>query len=97
MTERKSIVERQSQLADTTYKGQDYNIDCDIENGPLGNRRCTDLLCLLVFLCCTGGMGYIGFYAISYGNPDRIMTPYDATGAFCGKTAGYENYPYLWF
>lgn len=55
------------------------------------------MLCLLIFLCATGAMGYIGFYAVINGDPDRIMTPYDATGSFCGKSPGYENYPYLWF
>lgn len=94
---RKSISERQAQLKDQSYKGEDYNIDAELEKGPLGNRRCTDLLCLLIFLAATAGMGYIGLYAIEYGNPERIMTPYDATGAFCGVSPGYEAYPYLWF
>jgi len=94
---RKSISERQAQLKDSSYKGEDYNIDAELEKGPLGNRRCTDLLCLLVFLAATAGMGYIGLYAVENGDPDRIMTPYDAAGFFCGKSSGYENYPYLWF
>ena len=97
MSDRRSLVEKRKSLADPDYKGEDYNIDAELEKGPLGNRRCTDLLCLLVFLLATVAMGYIGTYAIANGDPDRIMTPYDATGAFCGKTPGYENYPYLWF
>lgn len=84
-------------MADPNYKGDDYNIDTAIEKGPLGNRKCTDMLCVLIFLACTGGMGYIGYYAVSNGDPDIIIAPYDSTGAFCGKTEGYENYPYLWF
>ena len=30
------------------------------------------------------------------GNPELITTPYDAQGNFCGKSPGYETYPYLW-
>lgn len=93
---RKSIAERQAQLKDQNYKGDDYNIDTELEKGPLGNRRCTDLLCLLIFVLATIGIGYIGTYAVANGDPDRIMTPYDATGAFCG-VGDYEAYPYLWF
>lgn len=55
------------------------------------------MLCVLIFLIATGGMGYIGLYATKNGNPDLIMTPYDSTGAYCGRSPGYENYPYLWY
>ena len=55
------------------------------------------MFCVLIFIIATGAMGYIGNYAVTNGNPDLIMTPYDATGAYCGRTPGYENYPYLWF
>ena len=64
-TDRKSHADMRKSLADPSYRGEDYNIDAEIEKGPLGNRRCTDLLCLLVFLVATFGMGYIGTYAIS--------------------------------
>lgn len=96
-TDRRSLADKRKSLADQDYKGDDYNIDAELEKGPLGNRRCTDLLCLLIFLLSTCAMIYVGSYAVSHGDPDRIMTPYDATGAFCGKSPGYEAYPYLWF
>ena len=68
-----------------------------ITSGPLANRKCTDLLCLLIFLVACGGMGYIGNYAYQNGDPARIMAPMDSDGNFCGKTPGFENYPFLWF
>lgn len=68
-----------------------------ITSGPLGKRKCTDLLCLLIFFVATGGVGYIGYYAIKHGNPDLILAPMDADGNFCGKTLGYETYPFLWY
>lgn len=97
MSTRVSLADRRQSLVDPNYKGEDYNIDTAIEKGPLGNRRCTDMLCVLVFLIVTTGMGYIGNYAVTYGDPDLIMAPYDSTGNFCGRSPGYENYPYLWY
>lgn len=55
------------------------------------------MLCNLIFLVATAGIGYIGYYAVQNGDPNLILSPYDATGAYCGTTPGYENYPYLWF
>ena len=90
------MAERRQSLANPDYKGEDYSISTEIEKGPLGNRRCTDMLCNLIFLAATAGIGYIGYYAVSHGDPNLIMSPYDSTGAYCGVTPGYENYPYLW-
>jgi len=59
---------RQS-LADPNYKGEDYKIDTEIEKGPLSNRKCTDILCLLIFLVTMGGLGYVGLYAVENGDP----------------------------
>ena len=81
---------------DPNYKGGDYEIDTAIENGPLGNRRCTDIFCILIFIAALCGAGYTGYYAVQNGNPELITTPSDAQGNFCGKSAGYEAYPYLW-
>jgi hypothetical protein len=51
-------------LADPNYKGEDYSIDVEIEKGPLGNRRCTDMFCVLLFLIATGGIGFIAYFAL---------------------------------
>ena len=96
MASRASMADKRQSLANPNYKGDDYEIDTAIENGPLGNRRCTDIFCILVFIAALCGAGYIGMYAVSNGNPELVMTPYDSQGNFCGKTPGYENYPYLW-
>lgn len=63
----------------------------------MANRKCTDILCLLIFFVATGGMGYLGFYSYTNGDPSLIMAPMDADGNSCGKSVGYENYPLLWF
>jgi len=94
---RKSIKETRQSLADPNYKGEDYAIDPEIEKGPLTNRRCTDLFCLLVFFATLGFGGYVFVYALENGNPEQIMAPMDSNGYFCGRDPGYEDYPYLFF
>ena len=94
---RKSVADTRRSLADPTYKGEDYMIDPEIEKGPLSKRRCTDLLCLVIFLGCVGFAGYVGVYAIENGDPKAIMATMDADGHFCGRDPGYEDYPYLFY
>ena len=47
-------------------------------------RHCTDVLCLFVFVLFWGGMGYVGYRALSEGNPDRILYGLDSYGNYCG-------------
>lgn len=94
---RMSQVQRRDGLADPNYKGQDYAIDTAVENGPLTDRRCTDILCIFIFLGFVAAATFVGIYAVENGDPMRIMTPYDVNGNFCGKTVGFTDYPYLWY
>ena len=84
-------------MADPTYKGEDYALDPAVEKGPLTNRRCTDLFCLLIFAAAVAFGVYIGIYAVENGDPASILAPMDADGNLCGKTPGYKDYPYLYF
>jgi len=95
---RMSQAQRRESLADPNYKGQDYAIDtCILETGPMQNRRCTDILCIFVFLGFVAAAVFVGIYSVENGDPDRILTPYDADGRFCGKTPEVAEYPYLWY
>ena len=97
---RMSQVQRRESLADPNYKGQDYAIDTAVENGPLIDRRCTDILCILIFLGFVAAATFVGIYAVENGDPMRIMTPYDVNGNFCGKkntSIDLTGYPYLWY
>lgn len=84
-------------LRDPDYRGNDYSIDTMIRTGPMAKRRCTDLICFFVFLVACGGIGYIGNYARTKGDPSLILAPMDAAGNLCGRSAGYEAYPLLWY
>lgn len=46
-------------LKDRSYKGEDYQADKKILEGPLQERRCTDCLFLIVFLAFLGLMGWM--------------------------------------
>lgn len=84
-------------LRDPDYRGNDYSIDTMIKSGPMAKRRCTDVLCLLIFLAACGGIGYIGNYAYTNGDPSLILAPMDAAGNLCGKSPGYEGHKLLWY
>ena len=45
-----------AKLKDRKYKGEDYQADKKIRDGPLQERRCTDCLFLLVFIAFLGLM-----------------------------------------
>ena len=95
--ERRTLADKRQSLVDPNYTGEDYCIDAEIEKGPLANRRCTDILCCLVFLVCLGISGYISIYIVEHGDPALVIAPYDALGNFCGRDPGFEEYPYLWY
>lgn len=71
----------------------------DVENGPVteANRECRDIFCCLLFLVAIGGMVYLTVFGYSYGDPAAIFRGVDNAGNICGKTTGYEGYPYLYF
>ena len=51
-------------LNDENYDGGDYLVDPELQNGPLFNRKCTDVFCLLIFWLFLVVYGYTCVYAI---------------------------------
>jgi len=46
------------------YKAEDFNVNTELQNGPLENRKCTDVCCCLIFvtfLCTIFAMGIYGY------------------------------------
>lgn len=60
------------------------DLDQNLENGPLANRGCTDIICCLIFLLFVGLCIYITATAFSKGNPWNLAQPYDLDGNPCG-------------
>ena len=61
------------------------------------NRRCTDLICLAIFIIFSAGMGFVSYHGFENGDPRLLISPLDADGKFCGYSPGYEDYPYLYY
>lgn len=63
---------------------------------PTQNRKCTDVICALIFIIFTGASIYAAFYGFSNGDLSNIVPPYDSAGNRCGvnATAGF-NYVYF--
>ena len=58
--------------------------------GPIHDRGCTDVLCLLLLLAFVGGWVVVGVYAIMWGDPLILIYPSNSQGEICGR----EPYKY---
>ncbi|XP_073090238.1 choline transporter-like protein 5 isoform X3 [Manis javanica] len=66
--------------------------------GPVTNRRCTDVLCCVVFMLFIMGYILLGLTAWVHGDPRRVAYPTDSTGHFCGqKGTPNENKTVLFY
>ena len=65
--------------------------------GPIKNRGCTDIICLLLFLAFIGGWIAVGIYGFSHGNPATLIYPSDSSGRICGKGDLKERPKLLFF
>lgn len=57
-------------------------IDPELENGPINNRYCTDVLCCLLFLASIAAMVGIAAYGFASGNPSMLLAGYDPDGNY---------------
>ena len=55
--------------------GKKYDFSPDFE-GPVKNRSCTDILCLLLFLAFLGGWGFVAYIGVSQGDIDKVRKLY---------------------
>lgn len=65
--------------------------------GPLKNRSCTDIICLLLFLVFVACWVAIGIWAIKNGDPNTLLVPRDSEGRRCGLDTEVKDLPYLFF
>ena len=69
--------------------------------GPIKNRGCTDVLCLLLLLAFLGGWGFVGYWGFVRGNPEVLIYPSDSRGRICGRDnqngADLSQKPHLLF
>uniref|UniRef100_A0A336LM49 Choline transporter-like protein n=1 Tax=Culicoides sonorensis TaxID=179676 RepID=A0A336LM49_CULSO len=63
---------------------------------PLRKNQCTDVICLLIFVIFFGMVIFVGFFAMTKGEDNRILTPIDSNENFCGKDSNVLDVPYLY-
>jgi solute carrier family 44 (choline transporter-like protein), member 2/4/5 len=69
-----------------------------LREGPLKERRCTDILCCLIFFAFLGAMGFLGYYGYQHGDPEAVIYPYDSAGNQCGRPGtNTSDYEYVYF
>lgn len=63
----------------------EFENENDVLEGPLKTRKCTDVLCFLVFAAFWVFIFVIAFIGFSKGNLNQIAQPYDSDGFPCGQ------------
>ena len=59
------------------------------------NRRCTDCIFTILFLCFVGACGYVCNEGFANGKPLELLSPVDYDGKLCG--VDHPNHPFLYF
>ena len=68
-------------MADPNYRGEDYQADENLRHhGPAANRRCSDLLFLLIFLAFVGAVSYVMYLSFKEGKPEQLLNGVDGGG-----------------
>ena len=73
------------------------NVDQELENGPLQNRCCTDILCWLIWVASLIFWIYSVSYSLGKGKPIRVLAPWDEEGSQCGYSDGLTTYSKAYF
>jgi hypothetical protein len=68
-----------------------------LENGPVQDRGCTDVICCLIFVAFLVFLVAAGGYGLIHGKPYLLLTPWDSDQNGCGYDAITLEYPYLYF
>lgn len=71
--------------------------DPNLQNGPVANRSCTNILCCLIFSAFLILYVVIFFMGVTQGKPWLLVTPFDSDGNGCGYTTGFENHKFIYF
>lgn len=92
----KSRGERKRQKYLAEVEAFDVKAKSQIRGGLVMERKCTDLLCLALFVACIGAMVGLSFYGYTKGNIYKLIGGLDGDNHFCGGEPGYEAYNKLY-
>ena len=71
-------------------------MDAELSNGPLKDRKCTDILFFLIFVAFFSGYGYTSHYAFTNGKPNELFRPVNGDGMLCGVDT-LQDYKKLYY
>jgi hypothetical protein len=54
-------------------------------------RRCQDIICLLIFVAYVGAMGFLTVYGFIHGDVNKLLAPLDGNENFCGINNNVKN------
>ena len=81
--------------ADPNYEGEPTS--AKLAKGPVDDRHCTDILCCLIFCGFSVFLVTVAMKGMADGKPEKLLDLYDPDGNACGRTAGFEDYKYMYF
>ena len=85
------------QLKNRKWKGEDIKMNESIARSPTEkSRRCTDILCCILFAAFCVGMLASSINGYVNGNPWKLVAPIDGDNNICGYSPGYEGYDKLY-
>lgn len=84
-------------MSSTDQKKVGEIISAECKDGPVVERGCTDLICLIIFLAVFVALFGIAIYGFTKGKPTLLYTPSDPDGNFCGYSDNATDYPYIYF
>lgn len=65
-------------------------------DGPVKNRKCTDVLFLLMFILANLGLIGVSYYIVDLGDPERLSHGYDFRAEVCGA-GGLSDKEYMYY
>ncbi|CAG0900756.1 unnamed protein product, partial [Darwinula stevensoni] len=65
--------------------GQRKGNPSELDDGPVKNRSCRDVICLLFFVAFFVFFGVVIVWAATVGDLDRLLHGYDKSGNVCGR------------
>ena len=96
-----SAVPKDFDHSNLSSSNKDYlheiKFDKELAKSPVTRpRRCTDIICCLLFTATVVCMFISTFVGYTVGEPWKLIAPIDGASNICGYTPGYEDYTKLY-
>ena len=72
-----------------------YSEQKETNKGPIRNRKCTDIICLIIFILFLGFLAFVSIYSYIQGDIDNIAMVIDSDQKACGR-GDRADYPFIY-